>query len=318
MWGGSFAVLSSGNSAEAAVMMPSSAQLRYRLVDIGANLNHPSFRSDLDQVLKRAEQAGLCKVMVTGTSVKLSKEARDLAGQFPNFLFFTAGVHPHDAKEFDDNTMQELKELCGEPTCVAVGECGLDFNRNFSPRDQQRLVFDKQLRLACDLKKPLFIHERDAHEDMIAALTRYKERLPPVVIHCFTGKAADAEAYIEMGCFIGLTGYLWKDRSDDGIKYALRNNKIPLDRLVLETDAPFMYTKIDDKRIPAEIRNRITDEARSFHRFASFNRNEPCALAAICELIAAYMNEDPVKVADVTTANAKHIYGLNLKNVEHI
>lgn len=107
-----------------------------------------------------------------------------------------------------------------------------------------------------------------------------------------------------------VTGFLWKDRSDYGIKYALCNCKIPLERIVLETDAPFMYPKIDDKKIPAEIRNRITDEARRFHKFTSFNRNEPCSLAAICELIAAYMDEDPMKVASITTANAKYIYGL--------
>ncbi|VBB30771.1 unnamed protein product [Acanthocheilonema viteae] len=248
--------------------------------------------------------------MVTGTSIKLSEKALELTQQFPNFLFSTAGIHPHDAKEFDDHTICKLKKLCSEPGCVAVGECGLDFNRNFSPQDQQKFVFEEQLRLACDLKKALFIHERDAHQDMIAMLTRYKEHLPPVVIHCFTGKASEAETYIKMGCYIGLTGFLWKDRSDNGIKYALRNYKIPLERVLLETDAPFMYSKIDDKRIPAEIRNRITNEARSFHKFTSFNRNEPCALAAICELIAAYMNEDPMKVANITTANAKHIYGL--------
>ncbi|KAM3717994.1 3'-5' ssDNA/RNA exonuclease TatD [Dirofilaria immitis] len=286
------------------------SKLRYKLIDIGANLGHPSFQNDLNEVIERAKQAGLCKIMVTGTSIKLSNEAKKLAQQFPNFLFFTAGIHPHDAKDFDDSTMYELKKLCNESGCVAVGECGLDFNRNFSPQDQQRLVFDEQLQLACELKKPLFIHERDAHQDMIAALTRHKEHLPPVVIHCFTGKAIEAEAYIKMGCYIGLTGFLWKDRSDDGIKYALRNCIVPLERLLLETDAPFMYCKIDDKKIPAEIRSRITDEARNFHKFTSFNRNEPCALAAICELVAAYMDEDPIKVADITTTNAKHIYGL--------
>ncbi|VDN91728.1 unnamed protein product [Brugia pahangi] len=287
-----------------------SGRCRYKLIDIGANLCHPSFRNDLNEVIERAKQSGLCKIMITGTSVELSKEARELARQFPNFLFFTAGVHPHDAKDFNNNTMYELRKLCNEPGCVAVGECGLDFNRNFSPQDQQKLVFDEQLRLACDLKKPLFIHERDAHQDMVAALTRYKEQLPPVVIHCFTGKAVEAETYIKMGCYIGLTGFLWKDRSDDGLKYALRHCRIPLERVVLETDAPFMYPKIDDKKIPFEIRNCITDEAKKFHKFASFNRNEPCTLAAICELIAAYMNEDPIKVANITTANAKHIYGL--------
>ncbi|VDN03385.1 unnamed protein product [Thelazia callipaeda] len=287
-----------------------SRKLQYKLIDIGANLGHPSFRDDLCAVVERAKEAGLCKIMVTGTSVQLSKEAQKLTEQFPNFLYFTAGVHPHDAKEFDDQTICELRKLCSEPGCVAVGECGLDFNRNFSPQDQQRLVFNEQLKLACELKKPLFLHERDAHQDMVDALNRYKDQLPPVVIHCFTGKAKEAETYIKMGCFIGLTGYIWKDRSDDGVKYALRNGIITVERLVLESDAPFMYSKIDDKKIPAEIRNCITNEARSMHKFTSFNRNEPCALPAICELVAAYMEENPMKVADVTTKNAKHIYNL--------
>ncbi|VDN23114.1 unnamed protein product [Gongylonema pulchrum] len=287
-----------------------STKLRYSLVDIGANLTHPSFRNDLDEVIGRAKQAGLCKIMVTGTSVKVSEEARDLAQLHPKFLYFTAGVHPHDAKEFDAQTMNQLKSLCCEQGCVAVGECGLDFNRNFSTPDQQRLVFNEQLQLACELRKSLFIHERDAHQDMVAMLSRYKKHLPPVVIHCFTGTAAEAEAYVKMGCFIGLTGFLWKDRSEDGVKFALRERKIPLERLVLETDSPFMYSKINDKKIPVEIRSSITEEARNLHKFTSFNRNEPCGLAAVCELIAAYMDENPIKVAEVTTTNAKHIYGL--------
>lgn len=112
--------------------------------------------------------------------------------------------------------------------------------------------------------------------------------------------------------FIVITflGFLWKDRSEDGVKFALCEGKIPLKRLVLETDAPFMYSKIDDKKIPVEIRACITQEARSLHKFTSFSRNEPCGLAAVCELIAAYMGEDPVKVARVTTENAKRIYEL--------
>ncbi|VDK81580.1 unnamed protein product [Litomosoides sigmodontis] len=113
------------------------SKLHYMLVDIGANLTHPSFRNDLCEVIERAKQAGLCKIMVTGTSIKVSEEAQELAQRFPNFLFFTAGVHPHDAKEFDDHTICKLKKLCSAPGCVAVGECGLDFNRNFSPQDQQ-------------------------------------------------------------------------------------------------------------------------------------------------------------------------------------
>lgn len=282
----------------------------YELVDIGSNLGHPAFERDLEDVIARSKQAGISKIMVTGASVKHSKEAAELTRRYPGFLYFTAGVHPHDAKEFDENTISELREMCAEKHCVAVGECGLDFNRNFSPPDQQRKAFELQVKLACELQKPLFIHEREAHKDMISILSRYQESLPPAVLHCFTGTAAEAEKYTEMGYYIGLTGFLWKDRSEDGVKYALREGKIPLERLVIETDAPFMYPKIDDKKIPQQIRDSISDSARSLHKFASFNRNEPCSLPAICELIAAYMNVSPLKVARATTENAKKIYGL--------
>ncbi|VDM37951.1 unnamed protein product [Toxocara canis] len=282
----------------------------YELVDIGANLTHPSFKDDILAVLRRSKQAGLSKIIVTGTSVKHSEQARELAALHKGYLYFTAGVHPHDAKEFDEHTLDGLRTLQNEPNCVAVGECGLDFNRNFSPPDQQLAVFEEQVKLACELKKPLFIHEREAHNDMVSILSRYKDVLPPAVIHCFTGTAAEAAKYVEMGLYIGLTGFIWKDRSENGVKYALQTRKIPLERLVLETDAPFMYSKINDKKIADHIKGVITEGARNMHKFASFSRNEPCALAAQCELIAAYMDESALNVATVTTANAKKIYGL--------
>ncbi|KAH7730767.1 CBN-CRN-2 protein [Aphelenchoides avenae] len=145
---------------------------------------------------------------------------------------------------------------------------------------------------------------------MVRILSNYAADLPPTVIHCFTGTADEAKKYIDMGLYIGLTGFLWKDRSDDGVKFGLKQGHIPLNRLVLETDAPFMYPKVNDKKIPAEIREKFSQEALTLHKFASFNRNEPCSLPAICELIAAYMGETPENVAKATTENAKRIYGL--------
>uniref|UniRef100_A0A914Z688 Deoxyribonuclease TATDN1 n=1 Tax=Panagrolaimus superbus TaxID=310955 RepID=A0A914Z688_9BILA len=282
----------------------------YELIDIGANLGHPSYKNDLNDVLERAKKAGLSKIMITGTSEELSKEAEKLVSKYPGFLYFTAGVHPHDAKDFKSSTLETLRSLSSNPQCVAIGECGLDFNRNFSPQDVQKEVFEKQVALAVELQKPLFIHEREAFDDMYAILGKH-ENLPKAVIHCFTGSAEEARKYIEKGYYIGLTGFLWKDKSEDGVKYALKNNIIPLEKLLLETDAPYMYPKVNDKKIPAEIRNSLTPEALELHKHSSFNRNEPCSLAAICELIAGYMNVDPKLVAEKTTANAKLIYGLN-------
>ncbi|WKY12246.1 hypothetical protein Q1695_003656 [Nippostrongylus brasiliensis] len=283
----------------------------YDLVDIGANLGHPHFKDDLNDVLDRAKRAGVSKLMITGTCEKISKEAMELAETMPGFLYFTAGVHPHDAKGFDENSLNTLKSLQAHDQCVAVGECGLDFNRNFSPQDVQKVVFAKQVELACELQKPLFIHEREAHKDMVEILAEAGERLPPAVIHCFTGTEDEAKKYVEMGLYIGLTGFLWKDRLPNGVQVALRNGSIPLERLVIETDAPFMYPKINDKKLPADVRAAISEPSKQLHKFASFNRNEPCSLAATCEMIAAFMGRNVKEVAEVTTANAKKIYGLN-------
>ncbi|KAI6186986.1 Hydrolase, TatD family [Aphelenchoides besseyi] len=214
-------------------------------------------------------------------------------------------------KEWSNEVQKEIISLAADPNCVAIGETGLDFNRNFSPRDQQRTAFEEQVKIACDLKKSLFIHERDAHDDLMEILSRYADRLPPAVIHCFTGTAAQAKAYIDKGFFIGLTGFLWKDKSDDGVRHALQNGIIPLDRLLLETDAPYMYCKVNDKKIPATIREKISDQAKQLHSHSSFQRNEPSGLAASCELIAAFAGVKAEELARITTENAKRVYGLN-------
>jgi len=292
--------------------MKSASSCCYCLVDIGVNLGHPSFVKDFEKVLERAKEAGLLKVMITGSCEKTTLQASKLAAENPGFLYYTAGVHPHEAKEFvEGSTIQFLKAHLKNPACVAVGECGLDFNRNFSPRDQQLNAFEKQVQLACELGKPLFIHERDAHTEMVEILSRHGAKLPPAVIHCFTGTADQAKVYLDMGLYIGLTGFLWKDRSENGVKFALKSRLIPLDRLLLETDAPFMYPKVNDKKIPAEIRERFTQKALDLHKFTSFDRNEPCALPAVCEMIAGYMGVPPEEVARQTTENALRVYGLN-------
>jgi TatD DNase family protein len=130
-----------------------------------------------------------------------------------HLTLMTLGIHPHDAKSWDDDdcgaaTLSSLTELANNAECVAIGECGLDFNRNFSPPATQLDVFEKQIQLACRLQKPLFLHERDAHEDMVRLLQKYKDQgnLPSCVIHCFCGTVEQAIKYLSMGCYIGLTG----------------------------------------------------------------------------------------------------------------
>uniref|UniRef100_A0A915D799 Uridine 5'-monophosphate synthase n=1 Tax=Ditylenchus dipsaci TaxID=166011 RepID=A0A915D799_9BILA len=261
-----------------AFRLMSSVKVPYELVDIGANLGHASFSKDYDEVLERAKQGGISKIMITGTCEKSTQNASEMVKKDPSFLYFTAGVHPHDAKDFKvAETTQFLRShLEGNSSCVAVGECGLDFNRNFSPRENQLLAFEKQVELACELKKPLFIHEREAHKEMVEILTKFSSVLPPTVIHCFTGTAEEARKYIEMGLYIGLTGFLWKDKSEKGVQYALKNGAIP-------------------------VRAKLTKGALELQKFGSFDRNEPCTLPATCELIAAFMDESP---EDEETAKA--------------
>ena len=158
------------------------------LVDIGANLTHESFRADFDAVLARARAAGVARIVVTGASDAGSRAAHELARQHPGFLYATVGVHPHHAHEYDAATDTLLRELAAEPEVRAVGETGLDYYRNYSPHAAQIDAFERQLALAVDCGKPLFLHQRDAHADFIACLDRARARLGRIVVHCFTGE----------------------------------------------------------------------------------------------------------------------------------
>lgn len=283
----------------------------YIIVDIGANLTNKKFTRDLDSVVGRARDAGVHKIMVTGTTVQSSKEALRLTHLFPETLYSTAGVHPHEAKSWEDETEGELREILANPEVVAVGECGLDFNRNFSPQDVQLEVFEKQVVLACELRKPLFIHEREAHKEVVEVLEKHRGRLPPVVIHCFTGDATMAATYLKHGCYIGLTGYVWKDKSEDGVRRILEDGIVPLDRLLVETDAPFMYPNTRASKLPPYVKDALTEKSLTFlHRYCTFQRNEPCSLPVTIEMIAAYMKKKSEQVALQTTFNALKVFGL--------
>ncbi|KAF2897755.1 hypothetical protein ILUMI_08418 [Ignelater luminosus] len=282
------------------------------VIDIGANLTNKKYSRDLDSVIQRAKDAGVQKIMVTGTSVKTSKEALRLTRIYPGILYSTAGIHPHDAKSYTDESWEELRSLAQNPECVAIGECGLDYNRNFSEPDEQRKVFHKQISLACELHKPLFVHEREAHEDLLEILGQYKDRLPPVVIHCFTGTTEQAVTYLDQGFYIGLTGYLCKDKSDTGVRKLLVDGTIPLERLLVETDAPFMYPNTRASKLPLHVKDALTERSMTFlHRYCTFQRNEPCSLPAIVEMIAAFMNKKPEEVALATAFNALKLFNLS-------
>nr|CAD7459354.1 unnamed protein product [Timema tahoe] len=284
----------------------------YIIVDIGANLTHRKFGKDLDSVIQRAKDSGVQKIMVTGTSLRASKEALRLTRIYPGMLYSTAGIQPHDAKSWEEGYMEELRDVAASPECVAIGVCGLDYNRDFSPPDVQREVFEKQIQLACELHKPLLVHERDSHEDLLEILDKYKDQLPLVVIHCFTGTAEEAQRYLDKGMYIGLTGYLCKDKSDTGVRKLLEDGVIPLERLLVETDSPFMYPNTKASKLPQHVKDGLTKRSLMFlTRYCSFQRNEPCSLPTIVEMIAAFMKKPPEEVALSTAFNALKVFGLS-------
>lgn len=259
------------------------------LIDIGANLTHESFRRDLDAVLERARKAGVERMIVTGASREGSEHALDLAREHPGTLYATAGVHPHHAGDYGSETDALLRELAREPEVVAVGETGLDYYRDLSPRPAQRAAFEKQLGVAVDLNMPLFLHQRDAHDDFLALLKSARHRVPAVVVHCFTDDKRALFDYLDLDCHIGITGWICDERRGTQVRELVR--EIPATRLMLETDAPYL--------LPRDIRPPPADR-----------RNEPMYLKHICEIVARERGEEPATTAANATAAARALFGL--------
>ena len=211
------------------------------LVDIGLNLMHKSFRKDRVEIIEEAKKVGVSQFIITGTNVHSSQIAAEYASKYPGTLFSTSGVHPHDAKTCNGHTMFELEKISKNDSVVAIGECGLDYNRNFSPQDIQRKWFEAQVELAERIGKPLFLHEREAHKDLYDILKRHDSVIEKSVVHCFTGTKQEAQNYIDLGCYIGVTGWICDMKRGRDLQEAV--SAIPPERLMIETDAPFLIPK---------------------------------------------------------------------------
>ncbi len=198
-------------------------------------------------------------------------------------------MHPHHASELDAAGLDALRALLGHEAVVAVGECGLDFFRNFSPAEAQQRAFAAQLELACDTGLPVFLHQRDAHEPFVEQLRLARERLSGGVAHCFTGGPAELADYLELDLYIGVTGWLCDERRGQALREALP--QIPLDRLLIETDAPYL--------LPRDYRPQPRGR-----------RNEPALLAHILERVAEITGRSADAIAAATTANAERLFRL--------
>jgi TatD DNase family protein len=262
----------------------------YDLIDIGANLTHDSFDADRDEVLARARAAGVQRLIVTGASDHGSRKAAQLAAAHPGILYATAGVHPHHASEYTDESGALIRELADRRDVVAVGECGLDYFRTYSPQDAQRDAFKAQLEIAVEIGKPLFLHQRDAHNDFVKLLAAHSADISGGVAHCFTGTAEQMHAYLELGLYIGVTGWVCDERRGHDLQKAI--GELPLDRLLLETDAPYL--------IPRDLPEKL-----------AARRNEPCVLTHILTSVAGYMGRDEAEVAAAATRNSETLFRLN-------
>jgi TatD DNase family protein len=259
------------------------------LIDIGCNLTHDSFDGDRDAVIEHANQAGVSRMVITGASKDGSRMALQLAREKPGVLYATAGVHPHRASDYDAATDQLLRELCASELVVAAGETGLDYFRDFSPRDVQRKVFEAQLQIGIDAGLPMFLHLRDAHDDFLAILRAFRDRLGDVVVHCFTGSREELHEYLDLDCHIGITGWICDERRGVHLKEFVPD--IPSSRLMIETDAPYLK--------PRNLRPRVKS-----------HRNEPRFLPWILGTLAACRNEHPGELAEATTRNAERFFRL--------
>ena len=258
------------------------------MVDIGANLTHDAFREDLPSVLARATAAGVATIVVTGTSVEGSRAAESLAS-LHSHLYSTAGVHPHDAAHCSAETIPALRALLAHPKVVAVGECGLDFNRNYSPHPDQEKWFVAQVELAIEAGKPLFLHSRDAHPRFADLLRSFRDRLPPAVAHCFTGEGDELRAYLDLDLHIGITGWICDERRGTHLLALVRD--VPSDRLMIETDSPYLTPRT------------LRPQPKS-------RRNEPAHLPYVLATLAEALGKPAEEVARATTENARRFFRL--------
>ena len=258
------------------------------LVDIGANLTHESFQKDLDAVIDSAIATGVKQMVVTGACEESSHQAAQLAERY-DVLFATAGVHPHHADDCSSDTISVMKELCELERVVAVGETGLDYFRDLSPRSAQKKWFSRQLEIAVDNGLPVFLHEREAHDDFIGILSDYRDSLSQIVVHCFTGTEDQLRTYLDLDCHIGMTGWICDERRGSELKDYI--GLVPDDRLMIETDAPYL--------LPRDIRPKPKKR-----------RNVPANLPHILRAVATAREQSIEELAKNTTATAQQFFNL--------
>ena len=239
------------------------------MIDIGANLTHESFKKDIEDVIKSAVDAGVTTMVVTGSNEQCSRDAFTLTQEFPDYLYSTVGIHPHHADEYTGETEDLILELIKHKKVVAIGETGLDYFRDISPRPAQIFSFEQHIKLAIETQSPMFLHQRDSHPDFYPILKEHRDNLENVVVHCFTDNKQALFDYLDLDCHIGITGWICDERRGLHLRELVKN--IPSSRLMIETDSPYL--------IPRDLKLKT-------------RRNEPKHLPHIAEVVATLRGDD--------------------------
>ena len=256
-------------------------------IDIGANLLDESFNKDLNDVLDRSFGSNINIIINTSSSIEEAKRSLDLTKKYPSRIYTTAGIHPHNASTADDQIKLNLTEIIKNKSVVAIGECGLDYFRNLSPKEKQLSVFKSHLEIAKETELPLFLHQRDAHEDFVNCLNNILDRPIHGVAHCFTGNVDQMKTYLDMGLYIGITGWICDERRNDELIKAVK--QLPLDRVLIETDSPYL--------IPRSLKKS--------------RRNEPMHLPIIAEKLALEMGIELSSLVEHTLSNSIKLFNLS-------
>ena len=243
----------------------------HKIADIACNFTSDRFDNDLDEIIDRAIANNITKFGLICSQLSDLDKLLEIYNQYSINMYFTIGVHPHHANEINKEYLDKLKEVINKNNPHAIGETGLDFYRNLSTYEEQVYAFEEQIKIAIDTNKPLFLHQRDSHCDFIKILRKYSSDLNKAVVHCFTGTQDQLEAYLELDCYIGVTGWICDEKRNVELRKTIKN--IPLDRLMIETDCPYLIPK----DLPEKPKN---------------NRNEPINLNHIASEIAMLMGID--------------------------
>jgi len=253
------------------------------MFDIGANLTSSHFSDDLDSVLDESFDAGVKKICITSSNLQDVSNAKKITERNKN-LYYYVGFHPHNAKDFKIEFLKDMSIYLNDPKAICLGEMGLDFNRNFSSKDEQILCFESQLSLANSINKPLFLHQRDAHEEFLSILDNYKFN-QKLIVHCFTGNLSELEDYLKRDFYIGITGWVCDLKRGLDLRECI--NHIPQDKLLIETDSPYLSPR---KKI---------------------RRNEPKFLIDVAEEVARLREQTKESIVKSSYENSLNFFNLH-------